>query len=156
MKAVYIETTIISYLAARKSNEVVQRARQEITWKWWTEERSAYRLVTSSVVVQEASEGDSNASATRLQQLSGLELISVNAEAERLAEALVAKQALPPTAAADALHVGVVAVHGVEYLLTWNFRHLANASTQAVIRQTVLEHGFVPPEICTPEELFHG
>lgn len=156
MKTVYVETTIISYLAARVSSELLQRARQEITWKWWNEERSAFRLVTSSVVLEEASGGDFEASRTRLELLEGLELISVTPDAERLAKALITRHALPQTALADALQIGVVAVHGVEYLLTWNFRHLANASTQAAIRRAICDLGFTPPEICTPEELFYG
>ena len=156
MKSVYVETTIVSYLTARQSNDPIQSGRQEITQRWWTRESSAFRLVTSEIVVEEASEGDARAAALRLQKLATLERLVVTPDADEVARSLINTRAIPNEAIVDALHIGIAAVHGVEYLLTWNFRHIANASLQALIRQAIYDCGFVPPEICTPEELYHG
>ena len=88
--------------------------------------------------------------------LADVALVPVTNAAIELSKALVAGGALPARAENDALHVAVAAVHRVDYLLTWNFRHLDNAETKPVMRRVCAEHGHAVPEICTPHELMGG
>jgi predicted nucleic acid-binding protein len=150
---VYIETSIVSYLTARPSRDLLVTAHQQLTVAWWEQQRSHYELFTSQVVLAEAHAGDPEAAQRRVAVLEHLPLLDMTDAAITLAAALVSGQALPAQAAQDALHVAVACVHGMEYLLTWNCAHLANARLRSRIEQICREAGYVPPIICTPEEL---
>jgi predicted nucleic acid-binding protein len=150
---VYIETSIVSYLTARPSRDLLVAAHQQLTVAWWDQQRSHYELFTSQVVLAEARAGDPEAAQRRVAVLERLPLLDVTDAAITLAAALVSGQALPEQAAQDALHVAVTCVHGIEYLLTWNCAHLANARLRSRIEQSCRDAGYVPPIICTPEEL---
>jgi len=149
----YIETSIVSYLTAWPSRDLLVAAHQQLTVAWWDQQRSHYELFTSQVVLAEARAGDPDAAQRRVAVLEHLPLLDVTDTAITLAAALVSGQALPAQAAQDALHVAVACVHGIEYLLTWNCAHLANARLRSRIEQICREAGYVPPIICTPEEL---
>jgi hypothetical protein len=153
VRTVYIETTIISYLAALPSRDLVRAARQEVTWEWWNKCRGNYTAYTSQVVVREAREGDPVAARRRLELVSSLPLLDVTDEAIDLAMSLVSQSLLPDAAADDALHLSVATVHGVDYLLTWNCTHLANAVFRDDIRSWLAENGYDAPSVCTPDEL---
>jgi predicted nucleic acid-binding protein len=133
-KTVYIETSIPSYLTARPSRDIRAAAWQQITSQWWDEARHDYELFTSELVVVEASAGDPAAAARRLQALQGVAELQIDREVQELAEALIAKGGVPAGAEADALHIAVATVHRIDYLLTWNFRHIDNAATKLLIR----------------------
>lgn len=148
----YIETTVVSYLTAWHSRDLVRAAHQQVTRDWW-DRRSKYDLYISQFVIDEAGAGDSQAAALRLQALSGIELLEVTEEAIDLASNLQKGGGLPRKARIDALHVAVAAVHGMEFLLTWNCKHIANASTRGKIESLCRSAGFEPPVICTPIEL---
>ena len=150
---VYIETSIVSYLTARPSRDLLVAAHQQLTVAWWDQQRSHYEIFTSQVVRAEARAGDPDTAQRRVAVLEHLPLLDVTDAAITLAAALVSGQALPAQAAQDALHVAVACVHGIEYLLTWNCAHLANARLRSRIEQICREAGYVPPIICTPEEL---
>ena len=150
---VYIETSIVSYLTARPSRDLLAAAHQQLTIAWWDEQRTRYELFTSQVVLAEARAGDPEAAQRRLAVLERLPLLDVTDAAIALATVLVTRQALPAQAAQDALHLAITCVHGVQYLLTWNCTHLANARLRSRIEQVCREAGYVPPIICTPEEL---
>ena len=153
MPAVYIETTIIGYLTARSSDAIIFLARQQLTRQWWNEERAKYDLVSSQLVVDEASAGDPTAAQERLVYLAGLPLLDVqHPGAAALADRLIAEHLLPQKAAADARHVAVSTVFGVDYLLTWNCTHIANAATLPGIYRVLRDAGYEPPLIVTPEE----
>jgi len=151
--AVYIETSIVSYLTARPSRDLLVAAHQQLTATWWEQQRSHYDLFTSQVVLAEARAGDTEAAQRRIVVLERLPLLDVTDMAITLAAALVSGQALPAQAVQDALHIAVTCVHGVEYLLTWNCAHLANARLRSRIEQVCRDAGYIPPIICTPEEL---
>jgi predicted nucleic acid-binding protein len=151
--AVYIETSIVSYLTARPSRDLLVAAHQQLTVTWWDEQRTRYELFTSQVVLAEARAGDPNAAQRRLAVLERLPLLDVTDAAIALATLLIARQALPAQAAQDALHLAITCVHGIQYLLTWNCTHLANARLRSRIEQVCREAGYIPPIICTPEEL---
>ena len=152
-KSVYIETSIPSYLTARPSRDVRAAAWQQITSQWWEEARGHYELFTSALVIIEASDGNPEAAARRLKSLEGIEDLLIDEEVQALAEKLVVEGGIPTVAKADALHVAVAAVHGVDYLLTWNCRHIDNATRKPIIRAICLAAGYSYPEICTPMEL---
>ena len=153
MPTVYIETSIVSYLTARPSRDVVTLARQELTREWWNSRRQRHDLFTSDVVVGEASEGDDEAARQRLDALQGIEELETTPEAEDLASALLEKGPLPEKAAVDALHIGISATEGIEYLLTWNCTHIANAAMRKPIEKVCRTKGVEAPIMCTPEEL---
>ena len=151
--SVYIETSLVSYLTARPSRDLLVAAHQQLTVAWWDEQRTRYELFTSQVVLAEARAGDPDAAQRRLAVLERLPLLDVADTAIALAARLVTEQALPAQAAQDALHLAIACVHGMEYLLTWNCTHLANARLRSRIEQVCRDAGYVPPIICTPEEL---
>src|SRR2546421_7333451 len=154
--SVYVETTVPSYLTAWPSRDLVRAAHQQITREWWAR-RDTFALYSSRLVVQECQAGDPQAAADRLAALAGIPLLEQTAEAGELAEALLRDVPLPAKAAADALHIATAAVHGMQYLLTWNCTHIANVSLRPRIEAVCRAAGFEPPLICTPEELqFEG
>lgn len=153
MESVYLETSFISYLVARPSGDLIMAAHLKTTMDWWADRRGQFRCYVSQVVIDEASAGDPNESQKRLAVLATLTPLDVTAEAGAIAQAILASRILPPAAARDALHVAVAAIHGVDYLLTWNCKHLANAQIMRRIESVCQTHGHRMPIICTPEEL---
>lgn len=150
--SIYLETTIVSYLTARPNRDLVRAAHQEVTREWWAT-RSAFELYISQLVLDEAAAGDPGAAAQRLEALRDLPLLELTMEATGLARDLVRLAALPSKAAADALHIAIAAVNGLDYLLTWNCAHIANATMRSKIEAICRASGFEPPVICTPLEL---
>ena len=150
--SVYIETTIVSYLVAGPTKDLVQAAHQRVTREWWAE-RDRFELFVSAAVVVEARRGDVTAAARRLEVLRAIPQLSAGPRVGGLVQSLLRGGALPKSARVDAVHVAVAAVNGVDYLLTWNLRHLANAAIRGKIDEACRNAGLVPPIICTPEEL---
>jgi predicted nucleic acid-binding protein len=149
---IYVETSIVSYLTARPNRDLVRAAHQEVTREWWAT-RGAFDLYISQLVLDEAAAGDAGAAAQRLEALRDLPLLELTTEATTLGQALLRQAALPSKAAADALHIALAAVHGMNYLLTWNCTHIANATMRPKIEAICRDNGFEPPVICTPLEL---
>lgn len=154
--SVYLETTIPSYLAARPSRDLVTAAHQQLTVDWWQGRRQGFRLFVSELVLQEAALGDADVAGRRLGYLTGIASLAITTPTQTLATSLVGSGLLPGKAAADALHIAIAAVHGIDYLLTWNIRHLANAAIRRRIEAVCGASGFPPPVLCTPEELMEG
>ena len=153
VQRVYIETTFVSYLTARPSRDLIVAGHQQITHDWWDTHRGDFELCASLLVLQEAGAGDPQAAQERLAILRGILLLDTTQEALALAEELVQTGALPAKAGGDALHIAISATQGVPYLLTWNCRHLANATMRPLIEGVCVGKGFKAPIICTPEEL---
>jgi predicted nucleic acid-binding protein len=130
----------------------VRAAHQQITREWWAR-RDGFDLYASRLVVQECQAGDAQAAAERVAALAGIALLEQGAEVGELADALMRGVPLPEKAAADALHIATAAVHGMQYLLTWNCTHIANVALRPQIEAVCRAAGFEPPLICTPEEL---
>lgn len=150
---VYIETTIPSYLTAWRSPELVMAANQEATRKWWDESRSSFELFISQLVIGEISNGDPDAVRRRIAVVENLQELALTDQAEALGAKLLVGAALPQKAKADALHIAVATVHGMDYLLTWNCTHIANAIMRPKIESICRAAGYEPPVICTPPEL---
>jgi hypothetical protein len=153
MELAYLETTFISYLVARPSRDVVVAGHQQTTQEWWTNRRGEFECSVSQVVIDEASAGDPTEVQKRLAIIGGLRNLDATADAIALTQAIMAAGMLPPHAFPDAAHVAVAAVHAVDYLLTWNCKHLANAQIARRIALVCQKMGHRMPIICTPEEL---
>ena len=150
---VYIESSIISYLTARPSRDVVTASRQAITAEWWRDRKGFFEVYISALVVEEISGGDPIAAAQRLQAVANIASLVTTTQAETLSEILLQSKAVPANSARDALHIAIAATQGVQFLLTWNFKHINNAETRALIARVVAENGWQCPVLCSPEEL---
>lgn len=153
MPSVYLETTIPSYLTAWRSPELSMAAKQQTTRKWWDERRQYFDLYISDAVVLEAAGGDLDAARRRLEVLDGIPVLQPLPAADDVALALIDRLALPDRALADAAHIAISVVHGMDYLLTWNCTHIANATYQPIIHEVCDDLGFPTPVICTPDQL---
>jgi predicted nucleic acid-binding protein len=151
--SVYIESSIISYLTSRPSRDLVTAGRQAITSEWWLKSKKEYEVYISALVEEEIAGGDPMAAAKRLESVADIPSILITSEAQSLAEALVASKAVPDNSVRDALHIAIAATQGIEYLLTWNFKHINNAETKALIARVVEGDGWACPVLCSPEEL---
>jgi predicted nucleic acid-binding protein len=150
---VYLETSVISYLTSRPSRDLIVAANQQITQDWWQIRRAGFDLYISQLVIQEASAGDETMAEQRLQVIEDIPLLELSEEAVTFAERLVKDGPLPQKAVEDALHIAVATLNGMDYLLTWNFRHIANATMRYKIERVCRSEGYEPPVICTPQEL---
>ena len=150
---VYLETTVLSYLTAWPSRDLVIAAHQQITRDWWQKRRGSFELFVSQAVYQEASAGDSSAAQLRLDAMKGIAVLELKEGVVTFSNRLVSEVPLPRKAAVDSLHIAVAAMNGMHYLLTWNCAHLANAALRTKIESICREAGYEPPIICTPEEL---
>ncbi len=153
---VYLETSVISYLTARPSRDLVIAAYQELTREWWLDAIDKFHLVASELVITEAAAGDPDAAQARLDALDPVPLLSIGDEVDLFAQMLIDTGVVPKRAAADAAHIAIAAINGIDYLVTWNFRHIANVAARAKIEQACREAGYDPPAICTPNELMEA
>lgn len=153
---VYVETTIPSYLTARASPDVVTQHRRLATQAWWQTERAKYDLFTSQIVLQEAQVGDPEAARRRMSALQDLPLLDLTAEVEMLAAKIIGPGMIPKEYPEDAAHVAVATINGLDYLLTWNLSHIANATLRNKFERLIRSQGYEVPIICTPEELTEG
>jgi len=149
----YVETSVISYLTARPSRDVIVLAHQQLTRKWWEGHRQRFDLCTSAILVEEVSAGSPQAARKRLEASKDLPLLDVTSAARDLANELVSSGVIAPGHVRDAFHIAVAAVHGMDYLVTWNCTHIANAELRERLEAACSEGGYRLPIICTPEEL---
>lgn len=156
IQSVYIETSIPSYLTARPSSDLRVAAWQQLTTQWWEESRHDFLIFTSELVLTEVSAGNTEAAKRRIHILKDIQRLIIDDEVERLAAQLVHEKTVPFSANADAIHIAVAAVHRIDYLLTWNFRHIDNAAKKPAMRFVCSNLGYRCPEICTPLELLGG
>lgn len=149
---VYVETSVVSYLVGRTGGDVIQISHQKITKAWWTV-RSGYSLYVSDLVLQEAAAGDANAAGRRLAVIERLPVLHISDETIDLATEIMRATRLPKKANADALHIALASTHGMDYLVSWNCRHIANVLLRGKIDAACRTLGLEPPAICTPEEI---
>ena len=152
MDRVYIETSIASHATAWPSRDVTIAGVQQQARDWWANERHRFELVTSQLTLDEAADGDATAAVARLQLLQGLSLVDITPDVEALAERLIKAHTMPEKAAADAVHVAAAALGGVNYLLTLNCKHIANAHELPRIYQLLDGEGLGQLLICTPAQ----
>ena len=153
---VYIETSILSYLTARQSNDLRVAANQNTTLEWWDNRRGDFDIFISEFVTSEVSLGDPLIAQKRLDIAETLPALKITEAVRVLAKKLVFEGPIPDKAEMDAYHIAVATVNGLEYLLTWNCTHIANAAMRPRIEEICRQQGFEPPIICTPQELMEG
>ncbi|MDE0104659.1 MAG: type II toxin-antitoxin system VapC family toxin [Bryobacterales bacterium] len=153
---VYVETSVVSYLTARLSRDVVVLGKQIVTREWWPDAADRFEPVTSELVLEEASEGDPRAAAERLAVLESTHILDVSDDSRALGRALLRARAMPTEANQDAAHIAVAVVHGVDFLATWKVRHIANPTTALLIKQVCRDAGYDPITICTPSQLMEA
>lgn len=153
LPTVYIETSLLSYLAARPSNDLIVAGHQQLTWQWWEQQRGGYRLFISQLVTDEAARGHPDAARRRLEFAARMESLDIDDVSDLLTERILDGGIIPEKAAADAAHIAVATRHRMAYLLTWNCRHIANAELLAHLAKVVSRQGYELPTICTPYEL---
>ncbi len=151
---VYVETSVLSYLAAKPSKDVIASGRQMITRRWWETEREQYRLVVSEAVEAECERGDPQMAERRRELLQEVSLFPVDERILGVAKMLLVPGAIPEKAGPDAVHIAAAAVEQCDFLLTWNFRHIANVRIRREVERILARHGYTKTTICTPEELF--
>ncbi|GEA28126.1 hypothetical protein MiAbW_02698 [Microcystis aeruginosa NIES-4325] len=155
-ETVYIETSILGYLTARHTRDIVVAANIEVTKEWWNTRRGDFQLYSSQAVVKETSQGDVVIASQRLEILANLSLLDLNQAVLDLAEQFLERSNLPAKADIDAVHIAAATVHGMDYLLTWNCKHIANAQIQGKLAEISLDFGYELPILCTPYELLGG
>ncbi|HZL77898.1 MAG TPA: type II toxin-antitoxin system VapC family toxin [Candidatus Limnocylindrales bacterium] len=153
MESVYIETSVVSYLVARPPARTVAHQWHVWTKDWWRLRRPFFECVISAEVLREAAAGDPKANRQRLEALSTLTVLRRTRAVDELTEAFRSAGALPAKAKADATHLAVATSHRVDYLLTWNMKHLANALILRRLRPVAEQHGHSLPVVCTPLQL---
>ncbi len=149
---IYIETSVVSYLVARTSKNIVIAAHQASTSDFW-EKLSDYDAYISDIVIQEASKGDETQARQRCQKIEEFPVLRIDDEVKELARQFLARKIIPEKCPEDALHIAVAASNGMDVIVTWNFKHINNPFIRAQIRHVVEENGWNCPEICSPEEL---
>jgi len=149
----YVETTVLNYLTARPSRDLIVAGHQQVSQEWWERRRNGFSLFISQLVVDEAGQGDSAAVQRRLELIAGLDMLELTKEVADLASAILKARVIPRTSATDAAHIAVASVHGMDSLMTWNCAHIANAEIAVAVEAVCEAQGFGCPVICTPEGL---
>jgi len=155
-ETVYIETSILGYLTARPSRDIVVAANIEITREWWDKRRNDFQIYSSQAVVKETLQGDTAIASQRIEIIRNLPLLDLNQSVLDLAEQFLGRSNLPAKADMDAVHIAAATVHDMDYLLTWNCKHIANAQIQRKLAEISSDFGYELPILCTPYELLEG
>jgi hypothetical protein len=152
----YLETTVPSYLVSKPSRDLITAAHQQLTHEWWETRLVDFDVYVSQFVLDEASAGDADMAANRVALLGDFPVLDATSEALRLARALVERGVIPPRKATDAAHIAIATIHHMQFLMTWNCAHLANAEIMAQVQAICAGLGYATPIVCTPEELLGG
>jgi len=152
----YIETSVIGYLSSRPTRDALTNVHQRVTEDWWEHRRGLFELYVSELVVDEAGRGNADEARRRLAFLEGLPRLKTSSAARQLAGAILQSAALPTKATADATHIAIATVNAMDFLLTWNCTHIANAIILRRVTALCRDMGYEPPIVCTPEELMEG
>ena len=148
---IYLETTIVSYLTAHLSRDLITASKQKLTREWWSGPKNNFEFFISDIVIMEAADGDPDASVKRIEALAGIPKLTVAEDSLHLAEALI-QGPIPNKAEVDALHIAISAVNGIDFLLTWNCRHIANPMLRRDIIEVCRLMGYESPVICSPRD----
>ncbi|MEQ8847555.1 type II toxin-antitoxin system VapC family toxin [Botrimarina sp.] len=153
METLYVETTVIGNIAGRDHPDPAIAARQRLTRTWWRSLGTRYKPYVSELTISECSDGDPSAASERLGIIRRVEVLTETSDAEILATLLLDHRALPASEPRDALHIALAAVNGIDFLVSWIFKHILNPHLQQKIASTCRGAGFPPPVICTPQQL---
>lgn len=153
---VYIETTVISYLTAKPSRDLLIAAHQHVTHEWWDVARPHFNAYISPIVLEEISRGDSDAVTLRLARVSLFPLLEVLPEVRDLAESYFSVIILPEKARADSYHLALATWNGMDFMISWNCTHIVSGRVKKIIEEINTAYGIRTPIVCTPEELMEA
>ncbi len=156
MQSVYLETTVIGNIAGRIHPDLAMAARQSVTRRWWDTAPEKYKLFISALVVEECAGGDPTAAAERMEVIDGIPMADAGQDAIVLAELLLNGKAVPQSEPRDATHIAIAAINGIDFLTTWNFKHILNPATQHLIDSICRKAGYEPATICTPQQILEA
>ena len=139
---VYIETTVVSYLVARSSADAILDARQQVTRQFWENHSDTFEFIVSDIVITEIRQGNEMAAQRRIDALAGLTVLDLTPEAVVLALELINAGAVPRESQTDAQHIAVAVVNGIEYLTSWNYKHIVNETKRQHIDQVCRDAGY--------------
>lgn len=149
----YLETTVISYLVARPSKDASLAYRQQVTQQLWEEYADDYEFVVSDIVIGEILRGDAVAAQLRFDVVANLTILDLSPDVDKLAQGLIDAGTVPRQARSDAQHIACAAVNGVDYLVSWNYKHIVNEMARRLINEVCQASRFRPPIICTPIDI---
>jgi hypothetical protein len=150
---VYIETSIVSYLTAKPSRDLIVAGHQQITQEWWENMRPKVECFVSPFVIQEVSRGDKESAQRRLESISGFPVLELNEEIQKLAYRYYVAIKIPESALIDASHLAVATWHNMDYLLSWNSKHIVSGRVRKILEEINSSLNIHTPVMCTPEEL---
>ena len=150
---VYIESTIISYLVAKPSRDLIVAAHQQLTTEWWDLIRPEVECFVSPFVIQEISAGDEEAANKRVELIKDIPVLELNQEIQKLAQQYFDSLDIPEKARLDASHLAVGVWHEIDYLLSWNCKHIVSGRVKKVLEKINSQLDIKTPVLCTPEEL---
>lgn len=152
---IYVETSVVSYLVARPSRDVVVLGHQETTRAWWDSSLALHDVYVSELVLLEAKRGDPGAASERLEAIAQFPVLAISDEARKLAGLYVREIPLPVKASADALHLAIATLNQMDYVVTWNCEHIARGRVKRRLEEINRANDLAVPTVCTPEELFY-
>ena len=155
-ESIYLETTVVSYFTAKISRDIIVLAHQEITQEWWPRAIKRFEVYISEIVVEEAGLGDIEAAKKRLAVLKDFSHLELTEKVEKMSQIYMEKLKITKKSARDAIHIAIASVHNVDYLVTWNCAHIANAEIIKKLMKINNSFGIHTPIICTPEELLEA
>ena len=150
---VYVETTVVSYLTSRPSNDAVISSRQQVTQQLWNEYFDNFDFMVSVIVISEIEQGDAKEAERRLNAVANLTALQTSSISDALAQELIDTRAMPHNSPQDAQHIAIATVHNLDYLVSWNYKHIVNENKRQHIDRVCLSMGFEPTTVCTPIEL---
>lgn len=150
---VYVETTVPSYLTAPASRDVIRAGQQAVTKLLWDQKKSLYQWFTSQLVLNESAAGDPTLARDRINWLSKIPILDQTDDTVAVAEMLLAELPFPPSATADAFHIAIACTNRMDFLLSWNCKHIANPAFAVRIADIASRKGYRGPVLCTPYEL---
>ena len=148
--SLYLETTILSYLAARTSDRMIIAGKQALTHEFWERERSDFDLFVSDYVYEECEKGDPDVAKRRLTLLNGISILKKTPDVEPLADLYMKLLSIPSKSKIDAQHLAICCVYGIDILLSWNCAHLGIESMQVILKYNN-SHGLLTPQMITPD-----
>ncbi|MDI6794324.1 MAG: type II toxin-antitoxin system VapC family toxin [bacterium] len=151
--SVYIETTVISYVTARLSRDLIVAAHQQVTVEWWENTLPCCDPFISPLVVEEVAKGDKEAAKLRLEKISNFPVLKITNEVRELADMYFVQTQIPEKARGDTYHLALATYHGMDFLVSWNFTHILAVSVETMIQNINTSRGIRTPIICSPEEL---
>jgi len=150
---IYLDTSVISYYVKKTEYDILEQAHYQLTRQWWRKFATHHSLFISVFVINEIEKGDKHAAMKRLKAVEGIPILDTSVSVDRLSRIIVKELNIPEKARMDGYHLAVAAMNSQDYIVSWNFKHMANARVRRIYKAICGEEGLVCPDISTPEEM---